>query len=191
MVKSKRHLKRCLFVSYINYYEKLPNNWVVLPLKQAVFNHGQKIPDKTFSYIDIGSIDNINQKLNANENIISPDKAPSRARKIVCHGDIIYSTVRPYLHNTCIIDREFSYEPIASTGFAVLATYNFMFNKYLFYYLLSPLFDTYANNNENSKGVTYPAINDDRLYKALICFPNIEEQTKIVNKIENLFNCIK
>ena len=174
-----------------NYYEKLPNNWVVLPLKQAVFNHGQKIPDKTFSYIDIGSIDNINQKLNANENIISPDKAPSRARKIVCHGDIIYSTVRPYLHNTCIIDREFSYEPIASTGFAVLATYNFMFNKYLFYYLLSPLFDTYANNNENSKGVTYPAINDDRLYKALICFPNIEEQTKIVNKIENLFNCIK
>lgn len=91
----------------------------------------------------------------------------------------------------CIIDKEFSYEPIASTGFAVLATYNFMFNKYLFYYLLSPLFDNYANNNENSKGVTYPAINDDRLYKALICFPNIEEQTKIVNKIESLFKCIK
>ena len=174
-----------------NYYEKLPNNWVILPLKQIVFNHGQKIPDKTFSYIDIGSIDNINQKLNANENIILPDKAPSRARKIICYGDIIYSTVRPYLHNMCIIDKEFSYEPIASTGFAVLATYNFMFNKYLFYYLLSPLFDNYANNNENSKGVTYPAINDDRLYKALICFPNIEEQTKIVNKIESLFKCIK
>lgn len=182
---------KCLLFAFINYYENLPNNWVVLPLKQVVFNHGQKIPNNTFSYIDIGSIDNINQKLNANETIILPNKTPSRARKIVCNGDIIYSTVRPYLHNMCIIDKEFSYEPIASTGFAVFATYNFIYNKYLFYYLQSPLFDSYANNNENSKGVTYPAINDDRLYKALICFPNIEEQTKIVNKIENLFNYIK
>ena len=177
--------------AFINYYENLPENWVVLPLKYVVFNHGQKIPNKTFSYIDIGTIDNTNQKLNAKENIISPNKAPSRARKIVCKGDIIFSTVRPYLHNMCIIDKEFSYEPIASTGFAVFSTYDFMYNKYLFYFLLSPLFDAYANNNENSKGVTYPAINDDKLYKALICFPNIEEQIKIVSRIEKLFNIIK
>ena len=89
--------------------------------------------------------------VNAKENIISANKAPSRARKIVCNGDIIYSTVRPYLHNMCIIDKEFSYEPIASTGFAVFSTYNFMYNKYLFYFLLSPLFDAYANNNENNE----------------------------------------
>lgn len=169
----------------------MPKNWVVLPLKYVVFNHGQKIPNKMFSYIDIGSIDNIQQKLNTNENIISANKAPSRARKIVYYGDILYSTVRPYLHNICIIDKNFSYEPIASTGFAVLATFKFLFNKYLFYYLLSPLFDAYANNNENSKGVAYPAINEYKLYKALICFPNIEEQIKIVSRIEKLFNIIK
>ena len=182
---------KCFLFAFINYYENLPENWIVLPLKHVVFNHGQKVPIKTFSYIDIGSIDNIQQKLNSNENIITADKAPSRARKIVCYGDILYSTVRPYLHNMCIVDKEFSCEPIASTGFAVFSTYKFMYNKYLFYYLLSPQFDAYANNNENSKGVTYPAINDDRLYKALICFPNIEEQIKIVNKIEKLINCIK
>jgi len=95
------------------------------------------------------------------------------------------------LHNMCIVDREFEKEPIASTGFAVMACHKGIYNKYLFYYLLSPHFDAYANNNENSKGVTYPAINDDRLYKALICFPNIEEQIKIVNTIETLFNYIK
>ena len=88
-----------------------------------------------FSYIDIGSIDNNRQCLNTEETIIEPDQVPSRARKLVEVGDIIYSTVRPYLHNMCIIDRIFSYKPIASTGFAAMVCYNGVFNKYLLYYL--------------------------------------------------------
>ena len=60
------------------------------------------------------------------------------------------------------------------------------FNKYLFYYLMSPDFDAYANDTDNAKGVAYPAINDDRLYKALIPIPPVPEQYKIVAKIESL-----
>ena len=108
----------------------------------------------------------------------------------MCQGDILYSTVRPYLHNICIVDNEFMHEPIASTGFAVLAPYNFLLNKYLFYYLLSPRFDAYVNLSENSKGVAYPAISDEKLSQALICFPNKKEQKRIVNKITNLFDQI-
>ncbi len=143
-------------------------------------------PDTKFSYIDIGSIDNILQKLNEQENIIEPDKAPSRARKIVESGDILYSTVRPYLHNMCIIDRKFTYRPIASTGFAVMTCHTGIYNKYLFYYLLSPIFDNYANATENSKGVAYPAINDDKLYRAVIAMPPLEEQKRIVARIEEI-----
>ena len=66
-------------------------------------------PVNDFCYIDIGSIDNKHQKLSDEENIIAIDKAPSRARKIVDIGDILYSTVRPYLHNMCIVDRHLSY----------------------------------------------------------------------------------
>ena len=176
--------------AFINYYENIPNNWIALTLGEIVFNHGQKKPDKPFVYIDISSIDNILNTIIDKENIILPENAPSRARKIVYNGDILYSTVRPYLHNICIIDKVFSKEPIASTGFAVLSTYSFISNKYLFYYLLSPKFDEYANSNENSKGVAYPAINDDKLYKAPIIFPNINEQMKIVSKIEKLLNII-
>ena len=165
---------------------EIPDSWEWVRLGSIVYNRGQMKPTSDFCYVDIGSIDNKRQRLGDTENIITPDKAPSRARKIIDVGDIIYSTVRPYLHNMCIIDRQFSLQPIASTGFATMTCYSGLLNKYLFYYLLAPDFDNYANDTENSKGVAYPAINDDRLYKALIPIPPLAEQHRIVAKIEEL-----
>ena len=74
------------------------------------------------------------------------------------------------IHNKCVDDdlmiKLFSHEPIASTGFAVLSCCISIYNYFLFYYLLSPIFDCYANSSENSKGMAYPAINDDKKRKA-------------------------
>ena len=168
----------------------IPDTWVMARLQDVVFNRGQEVPSETFCYIDIGSIDNKRQKLNAEDNVLEASKAPSRARKIVQLGDILYSTVRPYLHNMCIIDREFSHKPIASTGFAAMTCFEGIYNKYLFYYLLSPIFDSYANDTENAKGVAYPAINDDRLYRAVIAIPPTAEQKRIVAKLEEVLPLI-
>jgi len=165
---------------------EIPDSWEWCRLGQIVYNRGQMKPIDNFCYIDIGSIDNKNQKLNPSDTIISAEKAPSRARKIVDIGDILYSTVRPYLHNMCIIDREFSCQPIASTGFAALTCHSDYYNEFLFYYLMSPDFDAYANDTDNAKGVAYPAINDDKLYKALIPIPPKEEQTRIVQRFKEL-----
>ena len=165
---------------------EIPDSWEWVRLGSVVYNRGQTSPSTEFCYIDIGSIDNKKQKLNPTDTTIAPDKAPSRARKLVDMGDILYSTVRPYLHNMCIIDREFPHIPIASTGFAVLTCHANLLNKYLFYYLMSPDFDAYANNTDNAKGVAYPAINDDRLYKALIPIPPVAEQHRIVSAIDSV-----
>ena len=164
----------------------IPDNWCWVRLGTIMYNHGQKRPDSEFTYIDIGSIDNKANTLGSLTNILKPNEAPSRARKIVCEGDVIYATVRPYLHNTCIIDRKIEPEPIVSTGFAVVCTPMPVLNKYLFRYFLSPAFDSYANDNENSKGVAYPAINDDKFSKALVPLPPLAEQQRIVERLEQL-----
>ena len=170
---------------------EIPESWEWARLSGIVFNRGQMTPSADFCYIDIGSIDNKKQQLSEEENIISAEKAPSRARKVVAQGDILYSTVRPYLHNMCIINKEFSHQPIASTGFAALVCHSDYFNEFLFYYLMSPEFDAYANDTDNAKGVAYPAINDAKLYQALIPVPPYSEQIRIVTKIKKLLPYIE
>lgn len=164
---------------------EVPESWEWCRLGSYVANRVQIKPEVEFCYIDIASVDNVNNRLSSDETVIAAKDAPSRARKIVEKDDVIYSTVRPYLHNACIIDRDFSRMPIASTGFAVLVSLDKSCCKYLLSYLLSPTFDEYANANENAKGVAYPAINDERLYKVLIAVPPHEEQKRIVKAINS------
>ena len=161
----------------------IPENWEWTRLINLTYNHGQKKPEKYFNYIDIGSIDNRNLRLNSKETIIESSKAPSRARKIVYEGDILYSTVRPYLHNMCIVDRSFCNETIASTGFAVFKCISPFQTDFLFNYMQSNSFDRFANNRKNSKGIAYPAISENKLKQALIPVPPKKEQIGIINII--------
>ena len=161
----------------------IPEGWEWARLGSIVCNRGQKKPTSDFCYIDISSIDNVNQKLASEYTVLTAANAPSRARKIVARGDVLYATIRPYLHNACVIDRDFKFEPIASTGFAALSCPQGLDSYYLLNYLVSPRFDEYINDNDNSKGVAYPAINDARLYRALVPIPPINEQLRIVEKL--------
>lgn len=118
----------------------IPENWKWCRLSSLTYNWGQKTPDKTFCYIDVGSINNISHTLNIENTVVEAKDASSRAKKIVQKGDVIFATIRPYLKNICIIDRNFPYEPIVSTAFALMHCPKGLLNKYLYYYLLSPTF---------------------------------------------------
>ena len=163
---------------------EIPDSWEWVRLSEITYNLGQKKPISEFNYIDVASIDNKKHILSNIINLVSADKAPSRARKIVQDGSILYSTVRPYLKNVCIFHNFFQYESIASTAFAVLDVYSNIFNKYLFYYLISSEFTDMVS--KEMLGVAYPAINDEKLYKLCIAVPPLNEQKRIVAKIEEL-----
>jgi type I restriction enzyme S subunit len=169
---------------------EIPNNWIWIRIGEITYNFGPKTPKTDFSYIDVGSLDNKRHALNSNDNVVSFDQAPSRARKIVSYGDVLYSTVRPYLHNICIVDRHFKKEPIASTAFVVMHPYtSILSNYYLFYWVLSPSFDRYTNGN-NSKGVVYPAIKESCVLNGAIPLPPLAEQKRIIQRLDDIFSLL-
>lgn len=161
----------------------LPNTWVLLKLGDSGYNLGQKVPDSKFSYIDVSAINSLYGRVE-NQSILNADEAPSRARKKVGIGTVIYSTVRPYLNNIAVIDKKFEYEPIASTAFAVIHPYKAIDSYFLFYYLRSPLFIKYVESQQ--VGIAYPAINDKQFFSGLLPVPPLEEQQRIVAKVDEL-----
>ena len=164
----------------------IPESWKWCRLGALTYNWGQKTPDNRFCYVDVGSVNNISHTLNSENTVVEAKDASSRAKKIVKYGDVIFATIRPYLKNICIIDREFPYEPIVSTAFTVMHCPEGLLNKYLYYYLLSPTFMSFANARDKAKGVAYPAIGEKDFFNGIIALPPIEEQQRIVAKIEEL-----
>ena len=163
---------------------ELPYNWEWVRLGDVGYDCGQRKPDKKFTYIDVSTINKEQGIISENVEILEPSEAPSRARKLVSKGSVIYATVRPYLLNIAIIDKQFEPEPIVSTAFAVLHPYSGILNKYLYYYLRSKPFITYVESE--MIGMAYPAINDGKLYMGLVPIPPFEEQKRIVAKVDQL-----
>jgi len=163
---------------------ELPLSWKWARLSQVGYELGQKIPDQRFTYIDVGAIDPDKGRISDRAEIIEPDEAPSRARKLVVRGTVIYSTVRPYLLNVAIVERGFAPEPIASTAFGILHPFCGISNRYLFYWLRSARFTHYVQ--AAMKGMAYPAINDEKFYSGYIPVPPAVEQERIVAKLDEL-----
>lgn len=150
-------------------------------IKSIYWNFGQNKPEKSFRYIDTSSIDRKKNIINyKNLQYLSPEQAPSRARKLVSQNSVLFSTVRPYLKNIAVV-RELKEYLIASTAFIVLDT--LLNETYLKYYLLSDNFINRVNNK--STGTSYPAINDYNFNLLLIALPPLSEQQRIVEAIES------
>lgn len=162
---------------------ELPSGWGWARLGEIGRDWGQKTPDENFTYLDVSAIDNTKGKV-ASPKVLSANAAPSRARKQVAKGTIIYSTVRPYLQNICVVDRVFTPKAIASTAFAILHPLQQMSGDFFALYLRSPIFVQYVESVQT--GIAYPAINDKQFFSGITPVPPYAEAFHIVNKVSEL-----
>ncbi|PTQ88027.1 restriction endonuclease subunit S [Nitrosomonas ureae] len=162
---------------------ELPQGWEWVRIGSIGHDWGQKTPDSDFTYIEVSAIDSL-LGIVSSPALVKPENAPSRARKMVKEGTVIYSTIRPYLLNIAVIEKEFLPEPIASTAFAIVHPFCSMPPRYFLCFFRSPVFVRYVESVQ--MGIAYPAINDGQFFSGLIPLPPIEEQHRIVAKVDEL-----
>ena len=146
----------------------------------------QKKPDSNFEYIDVSSICNKRFVIQETSTILGKN-APSRARKLVRTGDILFATVRPTLKRIAQVP-EYLDSQVCSTGYFVLRPRDFVEGKFLFYFLFTEHF--IGAMEQLQKGASYPAVNDGEVSSQTIFIPPLPEQKRIVAILDEAFEGI-
>lgn len=163
----------------IEWLGKIPAHWELKRLKYLFTINDEALSQKTdpeteFEYVDISSVDKY-------EGIIKREHmtfatAPSRARRVVKDGDIILGAVRTYLEAIAQITPK-DKDVIVSTGFAVLRPEHTNDSDFYSWAIRSGAF--MASVIASSDGVSYPAINTDKLAALFMPLPPKQERDAI------------
>ena len=178
--------KKCLDITEQIPFD-LPESWSWARGKSVFMPMESTKPSSDFVYIDV---DAVNNRLNIIDNPkkVRFENAPSRATRKLHKNDLLFSMVRPYLKNIALVD-DIYIDAIASTGFYVITPSLGYYPMFLFYLMLS----NYVVDGLNAfmKGDNSPSINNCHIEDYLYPLPPIEEQKRIVNKIEQLFKQLR
>ena len=177
-----------LFESYLQgVFEKKGDGWEEMKLGEVLVKtetvDPAKNPDTEFTYLDVSSVNKETKEIETPTVLLGKD-APSRAKKLIRTGDVIFATVRPTHSRVALIPEEFD-EQVCSTGYFVLRTKENVNNKLVFYFLLTKGFNEQMEKLQ--KGASYPAVTDNDVKGILIRFPNsLKEQQTIVRQLDAL-----
>lgn len=148
----------------------VPEGWKETRLQDVALVNNQSLKSNfqgKIQYIDIASV----TTGSINETIPYDFKdAPSRARRVVKHGDIIWSCVRPNRQSHAIIWNP-SENLIVSTGFAVI-TPKSLPTSFLYQAITNPEFVGYLSNN--ARGAAYPAVTASDFEQAELLVPPMQ-----------------
>jgi len=162
---------------------KLPPGWRWVRLGEVVIRQSDVIqpskePGKLFNYIGLEHLE-ASQWTEPGENWVSG--AEIRSSRIRFRpGYVLYAKLRPYLNKVVVCSKE----GIASTEFVPMVPMKEVLPDYLGAYLRSPLFVEYATHN--TSGSRMPRVRMDALWEAFIPLPPLEEQRRIVVKVDAL-----
>lgn len=149
-------------------------------LKMNLHSYSEKDKWSVIRYLDTGNI--TEGRLNEVQSLlVGRDKIPSRARRKVSIGDIVFSTVRPNQKHYGIIEEEIE-NLLVSTGFAVMTVNEEIADPYFIYYFLTQpdIINSLQAIAEQSTS-TYPSIKPSDIEGIEICLPALKTQKKVSN----------
>jgi len=165
----------------------MSGHWRSLPLRDVVEKietvDPRKAPDESFTYIDVSAVSRDTLTVSEPTSLLGSE-APSRARRRVREGDVIFATIRPTLKRIAQIPSELD-GSICSTGFFVLRPTEGVLGKYLFYWLLGDRFSKAMAALQ--RGASYPAVSDGDVKEQYVLIPSLHEQQRIVAILDEVF----
>jgi type I restriction enzyme S subunit len=133
------------------------------------------------NYLDTGNITE-NFVFELQHLLVGRDKIPSRARRKIHAGDIVYSTVRPNQKHYGIIKNP-AQNMLASTGFAVLSPKPTVAdNDYIYYYLTQEKIVQKLHAIAEQSTSAYPSVKPSDIGALEITLPPLHEQ-KVISGI--------
>ena len=171
--------------SGIEWIGQIPEKWSLVPIKFIMSSNDDVVPESTdpnsqWLYVEISDVTESDGIINFQK--VQFSEAPTRARRIVKDGDIIISTVRTYLRAIASIKKP-EKNTLVSTGFAVLRP-RYISQDFAKYALLADYFIDRVISE--STGVSYPAINLEKLTSLKIVLPDSDSQIEITNYLYNI-----
>ena len=140
-------------------------------------------PHNTIQYLDTGSI--TCGKVDSFQEFLLED-APSRAKRLVKHNNIVYSTVRPIQRHYGFITKP---PPtlVVSTGFSVIETKTKLAEPLFIYYYLTfneivEILDVIADGSTSA----YPSLKPSDIENLDISLPPLPEQKAIASVLSSL-----
>ena len=172
-----------------NTIEKLSNGWPLVALGEcATINDDTYAPHESWpfiNYLDTGSITD-NRTSEIQHLVIGEDTIPSRARRKLRHGDIVYSTVRPNQRHFGLI-QNVPENFLASTGFAVIRGIpDVAHTGFLYWFLAQNEIVEYLHAIAEHSTSAYPSIRPSDLATLTVPLPPLSEQRAVAHILGTL-----
>ena len=167
----------------------LSNGWREATLGEcAEFNDATYSPNEGWPFINYLDTGNITANCVDEVQHLDPsnDKIPSRARRKVKVGDIVYSTVRPNQRHYGLL-KNVPENFLASTGFAVLrGKEDIADTGFLYQYLTQDHIVDYLHSIAENSTSAYPSIRPSDLEHLTLPLPPLPEQRAIAHVLGTL-----